>query len=59
MQMLRRKSPAKQGKNTRNTIILTVKRFVKLLLITAQGYITPNTYKIYNKLFHLFDLKEV
>ena len=59
--MQKTKSPAaKQGKSTTNsTILLVLKRLVKFLLVNVQGYITPNTYRIYDKLFQFFDLREV
>ena len=61
----KRKSPAhvgKQGKSTHKVMLLTLlttKRLVKFLLINVHGYITPNTYRIYDILFKLLNLREV
>ena len=59
--MQKTKSPAEQGNNTNSgsMMLIAVKRLVKLILINVQGYITPNTYWIYDKLFRFFDLREV
>ncbi len=59
--MQKTKSPAEQGNNTNSgsMMLIAVKRLVKLILINVQGYITPNTYRIYDILFKLLNLREV